>query len=148
MKIDFQRHHSAGYMTNWAGRLFARAIDQRLKAAGFSSGHMPVLFALGDGQALSQKALAEIAAIEQPTMAATLSRMERDGLIRRAPDPADGRSMLISLTPPALKKAATVRAAVAEINEAALQDMTQAERETFLRLLGLVVKALDKTLAE
>ena len=31
-------------------------------------------------------------------MAQMLVRMERDGLIRRAPDPADGRSSLVSLT--------------------------------------------------
>ncbi|WP_216073103.1 MarR family transcriptional regulator, partial [Acinetobacter nosocomialis] len=63
-------------MTNWAARLFARAIDRRLKLIGVSSGHLPVFFALGDGSALSQKALTEAAAIEQPTMAATLTRME------------------------------------------------------------------------
>ena len=31
-------------------------------------------------------------------MAQMLARMERDGLIRRAPDPADGRSSRITLT--------------------------------------------------
>ena len=61
--MKFERQRSAGYMTNWAARLFARAMDRRLKAIGMSSGQMPVLFALGDGGALPQKRLAELAAI-------------------------------------------------------------------------------------
>ena len=85
-------------MTNWAARLFARAIDQRLKAIGVSSGQLPVFFALAGGKALTQKELARLAAIEQPTMASTLARMERDGLIERRPDPDDGRSSLVSLS--------------------------------------------------
>ena len=48
--------------------------------------------------ALSQTALARWASVEQPTMANTLNRMERDGLIVRTPDPDDRRSALISLT--------------------------------------------------
>ena len=99
-----EREKSAGYLTNWAARLFAKGMDRRLKEAGLSSGQLPLFFALGDGRALSQKALVEIVSIEQSTMAATLSRMERDGLIERTANPDDGRSALFKLTPAALKK--------------------------------------------
>src|ERR1700730_12749653 len=107
---------SAGYMTNLAARLFARAIDERLRPLGVSSGQLPVFFALAGGGALRQTALAQAAAIEQPTMAATLSRMERDGLIQRRPDPSDRRSALIVLTAAALKKAKAVEDAVRSVN--------------------------------
>lgn len=139
----FDRQGSAGYLTNWAARLFARAIDQKLKAIGVSSGQLPVFFALGDGQTMTQKALTEAAAIEQPTMAATLARMERDGLIARKRDPSDGRSALITLTPAALEKAKRVKAAVMAVNGAALEDLTKAEREQFLALLRAVIVRLD-----
>lgn len=142
--MTFEKKRSAGYMTNWAARLFARAMDRRLKKLGLSSGQMPVFFALGDGRALSQKALTEFAAIEQPTMAATLARMERDGLVTRSPDPADGRSALISMTPMALSKAKEIKQAVADINRAALEDLEESERETFLRLLRSVVSSLER----
>ena len=91
-----------------AARLYARALDRRLRRRlGVSSGQAPVLLALAASDALSQKVLTDIAAVEQPTMAATLSRMERDGLITRRPDPADRRSMLFALTPEALQDAPT-----------------------------------------
>lgn len=141
--MTFVRERSAGYMTNWAARLLARAIDRRLKEHGLSSGHLPVFFALGDGKAMTQKALAAAAAIEQPTMAATLSRMERDGLVRRAPDPKDGRSALVSLTPAALTRVPAVRAAVDAVNEQALSGLSEAEREAYLAMLARMVAALE-----
>ncbi|MBD8908101.1 MarR family winged helix-turn-helix transcriptional regulator [Methylorubrum zatmanii] len=131
-------------MTNWAARLFARAIDRRLKSAGISSGQLPVFFALGQGEALTQKALTHAAAIEQPTMAATLSRMERDGLICRRPDPADGRSALISLTPAGLEKVEVVRTAIASVNAAAISGLSPEEQTAYLAAIQTIVTALAK----
>ncbi|MFT3939318.1 MarR family winged helix-turn-helix transcriptional regulator [Rhodopseudomonas sp.] len=143
MKAAFDRTQSPGYMTNWAARLFARAIDRKLRAAGISSGQLPVFFALGDGEALSQKALTRAAAIEQPTMAATLIRMERDGLIERNPDPSDKRSALISLTPAAMDKVRIVREAIAMVNSAAVADLDPEETKAYLAILQRVIRALD-----
>lgn len=138
------RGRSAGYMINWAARLFARAIDRRLKPVALSSGQMPVFFALGDGGALTQKTLADFASIEQPTMAATLARMERDGLVDRRRDPTDGRSALVSLTPKAEEKLAALVEAIGEVNAAALAPLSEAERATFFDLLGRVIGALER----
>ena len=147
MQIKFERDRSAGYMTNWAARLFARVIDRRLKPLGLSSGQLPVFFALGGGAALSQKELAKAAAIEQPTMAATLARMERDGLIERKSDPRDGRSAIVKLTPSAMAKARAVSEAVNSENAKALAGLKEREREAFLDLLRQIIANLDKTLA-
>lgn len=146
--MQFVRERSSGYMTNWAARLFARAIDVRLKPLGLSSAYMPVIFALAHGEALSQRALTEAAAIEQPTMAATLARMERDGLVRKQPDPNDRRSALYSLTAAGMEKTGEVRAAGHAVNDAAMQGLTEAEREAYLTLLGRVVTNLDRSLSQ
>jgi DNA-binding MarR family transcriptional regulator len=141
------RGRSAGYMTNWAARLFARAIDRRLRPVGLSTGQMPVFFALADGTAMTQKALADFASIEQPTMAATLVRMERDGLVERRRDPTDGRSAQVTLTPKALEKAEALGESIAEVNAAALRDLSEEERVQFLDLLKRVVAALETEIA-
>ena len=137
------RESSAGYMTNLAARLFARAVHQNVRDLGVSAGYLPVLFALATDKTLTQTALAKVAAIEQPTMAATLTRMERDGLVLRQPDPLDGRSSLISLTPSAMKKVKAVEAAVSEINERALSGLTEKERVAFMAALEAIVRALQ-----
>lgn len=142
MNPGLERRLSVGYMTNWAARLFARAMDRRLKPLGLSTGHLPVLFALADGGALTQKALTALAAIEQPTMAATLARMERDGLITRDRDPDDGRSMLVALTPEARSRLPAVRAAVDDINADATRGLDDAEREAVVASLARIISNL------
>lgn len=141
------RHSSAGYMTNWAARLFARVMDKRLKPLGMSCGQMPVFFALSARPTLSQKQLAEAAATEQPTMAATLARMERDGLLVKRPNPQDGRSALYSLSPKAQEKSMEIRAAVEEINAAALSGLEAQERAAYLAMMAKVVGTLEACLA-
>ena len=143
MHMKFDREQSSGYLTNWAARLFARAIDRRLGKLGLSSGYMPVFFALAGGEALSQAALATLASVEQPTMAATLQRMERDGLIARTPDPGDRRRALVSLTPLAEEKLRGVRAAGQAVNDVAMRPLSAKEREQYLSLLRRVIAALQ-----
>lgn len=143
MKAGFERERSAGYMTNLAARLFARAMDRRLRGSGVSTGYLPVFFALADGTALSQKALTELAAVEQPTMAATLSRMERDGLVSRQVDPGDRRSSLFALTPLAMEKTDFIRDAVAGINGAATAALAPGEMPLFLDMLKRIVAVLE-----
>src|SRR5690606_8417029 len=87
-----------GHLISLAARGFARLSESRLKPLGFGVGQLPVLVALQDGSASTQRDLARFAKIEQPPMAQMLARMERDGLIERTPNPEDGRSSRIMLT--------------------------------------------------
>lgn len=141
--IDFQKTRSAGHMTSRAARLFSRVADRRLKLIGMAPGQLPVYYELAKGAQLTQKALAEAAAVEQPTMAATLSRMERDGLLHRAPDLKDKRSSLFSLTPAALGNAALVRQIIDDGNNAALAGFSDAEQAALLDMLNRVIANLD-----
>ena len=81
-------------------------------------------------------------------MAATLLRMERDGLIERKADPEDRRSRLIGLTPAAMEKALRVRQAVGAVNGLALETLTDAERAQYLALLEKIVSSLQDTLSD
>ena len=141
MDDAYRRESSAGYLVNWAARLFTRALERRL--SGSSAGSMPVFFALIDGRAQTQKELAHVAAVEQPTMANTLSRMERDGLIVRSPDPADRRSALISLTPLGRERASQALQAAGDTNELGMTPLAPSEREAFLEMLRRVIQYLD-----
>src|ERR1700761_9787251 len=96
--MDLDVLSTPGHLVSLASRGFTRLSEARLKPLGFGVGHLPVLVALRDGQASTQRDLARFARIEQPPMAQMLARLERDGLLQRAPDPADGRSSHIRLT--------------------------------------------------
>jgi MarR family transcriptional regulator for hemolysin len=146
--MNFDRGASAGYMSNWAARLFAKAIDVRLKPLGLSAAYMPIFFALVRGEELSQRALAAAAAVEQPTIAATLKRMERDGLLTRRPDPADGRATLYRLSERGMAMSAKVREAGREVNAAALSSVSDTEGAAMLASLAKVVANLERWIGD
>src|SRR4051794_1714804 len=87
-----------GFWINLVSRTIVRVMDDRLRPYGFAMSHLPVLRALAQGRALSQKELAHAARVEQQTMAELLARMERGGLVDRQQNPDDKRGSLTSLS--------------------------------------------------
>lgn len=139
-----ERHF--GEVVNRTARLLRRLADQRLAPLGLSAGHLPVLTALIRGGAMSQKALTDHAGIEQPTMAATLARMERDGAIERRPDPDDKRSILFTLSTQTRAQAAVIEATIRRLNDEALEDVPPSDRERLRDLLALVAQSVADNL--
>ncbi|WP_299983212.1 MarR family winged helix-turn-helix transcriptional regulator [Desulfobacula sp.] len=60
--------------------------------------YLGVLLSLWDKDGLKANELGKRAGLEPSTMTGLLDRMERDGLVRRAPDPNDRRANRIHLT--------------------------------------------------
>ncbi|WP_163773899.1 MarR family winged helix-turn-helix transcriptional regulator, partial [Proteus mirabilis] len=81
------------------------------------------------------KELARLAGVEQPSMAQLLARMERDGLIRREPDPSDGRSSLVSLSEDALARIDPARAILLRGDQEALAGFDAADIDRLTVLL-------------
>jgi MarR family transcriptional regulator, transcriptional regulator for hemolysin len=132
-----------GFWLNLASRSLVRVFDARLRPFGFATSHLPVLRALAEGGALSQKELARVARVEQPTMAEMLARMERDGLVQRETNPDDKRGSLASLTRSARGRLPKVTEALIEAEREATAGLSEDERALFLELLQRVVKNLD-----
>jgi DNA-binding MarR family transcriptional regulator len=133
-----------GHLISLAARGFARLSEARLKPLGFGLGHLPVLVALQDGRASTQRDLARFAKIEQPPMAQMLARMERDRLIKRAPDPADGRSSRITLTEIAEARLPDAIAVLLRGNREVLHDFTDEEAASLVALLKRLIANLDR----
>jgi len=136
----FVTSKSTGHLVSRAQRLFAKESDRRLKPLGLSSGYIPVILSLAAEPFLTQKALANRAEIEQPTMAVTLRRMERKGLVERRQGPNDGRTSLFRLTALMTSKLPQFFEQVDEGNAVALSGLDSAEKE---QLLGLLTKVID-----
>lgn len=132
-----------GHLVSLAARGFARLSEARLKPLGFGLGHLPVLVALRDGRASTQRDLARFARVEQPPMAQMLARMERDGLIHRTPDPDDRRSSRVVLTEAARARMPEAIAALLRGNGDALGGFTAAEAEQLVALLTRLIANLD-----
>ena len=101
-----------------------------------------MLHALKQNAAKTQKELAAVVEVEQPAMAELLGRMERDGLIRRRPDPADGRSSVVELNALAKRKIEPARTALRAGHKAALAGFTRREKEQLEGFLARIVENL------
>ncbi|WP_327235989.1 MarR family transcriptional regulator [Streptomyces sp. NBC_01317] len=139
-------HATPAASINIASRTLARLNDRRLRPLGLAFGQVPVLAALGQGEALPQKELVKLARIEQPSMAQLLARMERDGLIRRTPSTQDRRVSMISLTETGLATLPQVLAALHETNSHALRGFSDLETEVLQSLLDRLLANLDADL--
>lgn len=139
--MKFVKDDSAGYLANHVARIFAQGLTRRIGPLGLTTGVFPALLELWEEDGLTQKQLVERLAIEQATMANTLARMERDGLILRKKDERDGRAQRVWLTDRARDlRDPAVEAALA-VNADSLAPLAGEERETFLRLMRKIVAA-------
>ena len=138
------QHERPGHLINRAARLMLRLADTRFRPLGIGVAAFPVLNMLRTGQKLSQKDLARCARTEQPSMAQLLARLERDGMIRRTPDPDDGRASLISITRKALAILPDVDAVIDEGNAMAVDGMSDRETEMLIDLLQRLIANLER----
>jgi DNA-binding MarR family transcriptional regulator len=137
------REASLGYQVNHLGRLLAQALRERIEPLGVVPGQFAQLLALYEQDGPTQAELCQRVRIEQPTMANTLNRMERDALIQRRPDPADRRRSRIMLTPRARELQPALTAAARGANTAALRGLSAGEVEAFMATLARIIDNLE-----
>jgi len=140
---DWEPLRNPGHYLSRIVRGLSRIGDARLRDLGFATAQLPVLAALQNGEQLSQTELARWAKVEQPTMAQMLARMERDGLVKREPDPHDRRSSLISLTDEALARLPAGRAVLRQGNTEITSGLSSEEVDTLVSLLKRVLSNIE-----
>ena len=141
--MDFKKEKSAGYLANHMARLFANALHERIRPLGLAPAQFMTLLELWEGDGLTQKDLVQRLDVEQATMANTLNRMERDGLIEREENPKDRRARVIRLTDKARGLEADAKATANEVNGIALSGLSEDERRVFVKTMTRVIGALS-----
>lgn len=122
-----------------------RIAEAELRPLGVGIASLPVLTALKTGEASSQAELARLLHVEQPSMAQTLARLERDGLIARSPLAANRRIQLIELTPLAHEILPRSKAVLMKGNARALAGFTPDDTRQLLDLLKRMNRNLFRT---
>lgn len=82
---------------------------------------------------LTPSEIAEIERVKRPTITRTLGCLEREGLIDRAPDPADGRSSLVSINGAGRERLRRLRGRKNAYLARRMKDLTDEEVETLER---------------
>lgn len=122
----------------------AAAHADRLVTAGLASvdahkWHYAVLAALHDHGPASQAELSRRTGIYRSDMVAVLNELEERGLLRRAPDPADRRRNVISMTPQGDRQLTRLDTLVASLQDDLLAPLSTADREQLVDLLSRLI---------
>ena len=126
------------------GEALLGELDRRIAATfGISQ---PVATALavidGAGTPLTPSQVSDRVLIASATMTATLDLLERRGWIRRVPNPADRRSVLVQITPEGRATADQLLPGIRAIERSIMSALTHDERA---HLLDLLAKILAQT---
>ena len=142
--MAFIRNNSAGFLANHMARLFASGLQRRIHPLGLAPAQFMVLLELWQQDGQTQAELVHRLEVEQATMANTLRRMERDGLITLRPSETDRRARVVCLTDKAsdLQVAATMAAAAQ--NQTALAGLSEDEQVALIDLMQRVIATMQR----
>ena len=139
---------SIGYTLHYATRMSMAILQERIKRHNVAVGQFPILVHLWKEQGITQKALCDLIRVEQPTLANTLKRMERDGLIKRVPDKDDKRQWRIYLTARASDLKESLQAESRSVNDIIVGRLNETEQKEFVRLIGIITATLEDELSK
>jgi len=112
-----------------------RVAADALRAVGAHKDHFVVLAALAEFGPASQAAVAGRARVYKSDLVAVLNELESGGWIRRAPDPADKRRNVITLTPAGEERLAELDQILTTVNAHLTAPLTPEERTQLFTLL-------------
>ncbi|MFJ8859881.1 MarR family winged helix-turn-helix transcriptional regulator [Streptomyces sp. NPDC102451] len=142
--VDPTAEHVAEDLSAVVGRLL-----RRLRSSSADSLLTPsqrsVLARLEDGGPATTAALARAELVRPQSMRLTLGALEGQGFVTRAPDPADGRKSVVSVTEEGSTVLAGVRAAKRSwLADAIAGELDGAERRKLAEAVELIGRLVDK----
>ncbi|WP_433604023.1 MarR family winged helix-turn-helix transcriptional regulator [Dactylosporangium sp. CA-139114] len=120
-----------------------RRVTEGLATADARKWHFAVLATLDESGPASQAQLSERTGIFRSDIVAVVNELAQRGQVERAPNPADRRQNVITLTPRGRRQLATLHGLLAEAEDDVLAPLSPAERAELVRLLTAIVRPHD-----
>lgn len=124
--------HSLHYLLMANQMLVQKTLLDRLKDTGLTIGQPKILDYLKDHDGSPQKEIAKACFLEAGSLTTILNRMEEKGLITRQILNGNRRSFHIFMTEEGKKKQKLISSVFSEIEQKALQDISEEEINMFL----------------
>jgi DNA-binding MarR family transcriptional regulator len=138
--MNFDQRDTIGFHAAQLARLMANRLRDALAPLGVQPAQAAALIEIGRAEGLTQKELVERLDVEQPGVARTLNGLEAEGWIIR--QTKIGRSQGLYLTDKARAVVPDAARITAEINRAALSELSRTESAHLIDRLGEVISSL------
>ena len=121
-------------------------VNAKFSEAGFTvtSDQWAALFHLSQQDGLTQQDLADRYGRSKVAVFNLLQRLEKGGLVVRHPDPVDGRSRRVYLTPDGRRTVAEMNALVAEIITEMREGISDEEIEVLISVVTRITENLKR----
>lgn len=136
-------NHNLLYLLSMTNRFAERKVNDILTPYNIKSGQVIALFLLYETPGLTQKDICDLTGIEQPTIANTLKRMERDALIIRKADATDKRMVRNFLSTQVTEKMPKIYEIMQKTEEKILASIHDFTTDTLKLDLLQITKTLD-----
>ncbi len=129
------------FLLNQTSYALAARMSEALADLDLTIGQYCVLWKAGE-QERTQIEIAELAALDKSTVVKAVDGLERDGLATRQVHETDRRARVVSLTDDGRAVLARAHRAASTVYDAALADLDDDERQTFLDTLTTVASGV------
>ena len=126
------------WVVNQASAHASRLLTEGLAALGARGYHYRVLATLADHGPASQADLGRRSGIHVSDIVATTNELAAGGYVERAPDPADRRRNVVSITPTGRRRLRALDRRIAQVQEDLLAPLSPEERDLLVALLRRV----------
>jgi DNA-binding MarR family transcriptional regulator len=135
---------SIGYVIRQAHQSFNQSLEARLAPHGLSSAMYFFLRLLWEQDGITQREISEKLGLTPPTTVSAMDNLEGKGLIKRSRNTDDRRKTNIFLTKRGRDLEVKLRQRAIEVNDVALAEISAADRDRTIALLGQMMQALKR----
>ena len=121
----------------------SRAIQEAIGISGAQGNILNYILVESQNRSVYQKDIEEEFGLRPSTATEALKSLEKNELIRREPDPEDGRYKKIVFTEKAEQIEAVLKSEIEESEMILLQGVTKEEQQEFLRIAEKMLQNLD-----
>ncbi len=139
-----KREETVDYHIKAAWHAISRMYNQATTETGISASSGFVLLNIDSENGTPATKIAPMMGMEARSLTRMLKNMEENGWIFKEPDPVDGRSVRIFLTPLGKEKRQISREGVILFNKKVREQISEQDFQSFFK----VMQAIDKTIEE
>ncbi|NMT62860.1 transcriptional regulator SlyA [Marinobacter orientalis] len=126
-------------------RRWRKLLDERLKDLGVTQARWTTMVYLQKGgEGLTQRELARLMAIENPTLVRLLDSLEQQGLIERRPCPKDRRARRLHLTPDGTEFMNVLTERAAKLREEMLEGISDEEIDIAVKVFHKIMENAER----